>query len=643
MKKKVVIAGNPNCGKTSIYNQLTGLNQEVSNLAGTTVEIQQGHFSINEYEIALTDLPGAYSIYGDTIDQKLAIQELINEAQEYDLLVYVCNVNQLHRNLLFFAQLSSLQIPCCMIINMFDTHTLSESELQVLHEKLGIEVIPYSAKFPHKYANLREVISRNLNQSYCQYYHEIYPENASIYEGKDRANRTIKTYQKTTELLGESSTVKEPKKAEYISKKLDRVLMHPIFGFIIFSGIMYLLFQTLFTLAEYPMNWIDGFFLWASQNISSILPEGTMLSSLIMDGVLPGIGGVIIFIPQIALLFILLGILEDTGYVSRISYLLNNILSKFGLGGRSIIPMVSGFACAIPAIMSARTIGNSRERLITMMVTPLITCSARLPVYTILIGLLAVNYGGFWSDSRGIAFFLLYMTGLFAALIFAMVFNLFLKTKKENFFILELPEYRRPILSNVFKTTWIKTLQFLKGAGKIIFIVSIILWFLASFGPSEKRNSIHKKYATMEMNDSLDQAKNAELLESSFAGIMGKGIEPAIKPLGYDWKIGIAIIASFAAREVFVGTISTIFAIEAEEDDLIINRLRNAKNSEGKALFNFASIISLLLFYAFALQCVSTIAVMRRETNGWKWPLIQLLYMSILAYLAAFTAYQLFS
>jgi ferrous iron transport protein B len=639
MAKNITIAGNPNCGKTAIFNQLTGLNQQVSNLAGTTVEIQRGRYKYNEDLYHITDLPGAYSIYGETIDQKEAIKELLDTVTEIDLIVYVCDVQQLYRNLLFFAQLSSLKTPILVVLNMYDTLTLDDDVLSNLQNQLGIEVIPFSARHPQRYASLKDKIKEHCKGKTCKYFEDIYPNNASVLEGKERANKTIQAYQKIAKLLSVQNK-KDISPKNLGLQKLDKVLMHPILGIFIFAFVLYLIFQTLFAVAEYPMNWIDQFFLFLSQSANSILPTDSLISSLVIDGIIPGVGGVLIFIPQIALLFILLGILEDTGYVSRVSYLLNSILSKFGLGGKSIIPMIGGFACAIPAIMSARTIENSKQRLITMMVTPLMTCSARLPVYTILIGLMAVNFGGFWSDQRGVVFFIMYMLGVIASLIFALVFKAFIKTNERSYFIQEIPSYRKPILSNILKNTWQKTLQFITSAGKIIFIVSLLLWFLASFGPTERRAEIVQKYDAMENNSAKIEQKNAELLENSYAGILGKSIEPVIEPLGYDWKIGVALVTSFAAREVFVGTISTIFALESEKEDLIIDRLRNAKRSNGQPLFSMATILSLLIFYAFALQCVSTLAVMRKETHGWKWPIIQFCYMTLLAYLSALITYQ---
>lgn len=639
MTKNITLAGNPNCGKTAIFNQLTGLNQQISNLAGTTVEVQKGRYNYQNTEFKVTDLPGAYSIYGDTLDQKVALKELLKNTHTIDLLVYVCDSQQLYRNLLFFAQLSSLNLPMILVLNMSDTFMLKESKLNQLRKDLGIEIIPFSARYPKKFPSLKEIIEKNAAGNTCKYFQDIYPKDASKAEGKERANKTIAAYQRISKLLNDKAIVKAENEKS-INSKINGILMHPVLGLIVFALVMFLLFQTLFVLADYPMNWIDELFLYLGKFAKSVLPQNSILSSLIIDGIIPGIGGVLIFIPQIALLFILLGILEDTGYVSRVSYLLNSTLSKFGLGGKSIIPMIGGFACAIPAIMSARTIDNSKQRLITMMVTPLMTCSARLPVYTILIGVLAMNYGGFWQDKRGFIFFIMYMLGIIASLAFALLFKFFIKTKESSFFIQELPSYRKPIFKNIFKNTWLKTFQFIKSAGKIIFMVSLVLWFMASFGPSKTRGEIHKKYNELTQSAENIELKNAELLENSYAGILGKTIEPVIEPLGYDWKIGIALVTSFAAREVFVGTISTIFAIESEKDELIIDRLRNAKRKDGKPLFSMATILSLLIFYAFALQCVSTVAIMKKETHGWKWPIIQLTYMTLLAYLAALATYQ---
>lgn len=644
---KVVLAGNPNCGKTAIFNILTGLNQKVSNLAGTTVEVSKGKLKIKNDTYTVIDLPGTYSSYPNSFEEKVGIDYLIENKDAVDLLVYVADANQLFRNLLFFSQLTGLNVPIILLVNMWDTGDFSKTiDLNYLSSELGVQVVPFSAKNYKKFPRLSDIVENALAKPLKSVYFEHTKSQDELIDSQcidknvQRANHTLFLYKRIAALFGNASNQTAVDNKYQI--KLDKVLMHRVWGFVIFGIVMFLLFQLLFKVAEYPMHWIDYLFTSASHWIQLYLPSNSMISSLLVNGIIPGIAGVFIFIPQIAILFLLLGILEDTGYISRISFLLDSLLKKVGLNGKSVIPMVGGFACAIPAIMSARTIRNKKERLITMLITPLMACSARLPVYTVLISLLFIQNAPGEIDQRGLIFFLLYFAGLVVALLVSAILNQFIKNDNDDFMVIEMPNYRSPILRNVLNNTYHKTLQFIKGAGFVIFIVSMILWVLASFGPPQKMASIKEKYEQAEMAQmpNYEANRNAELLENSYAGRLGQVIEPVIEPLGYDWKIGIAIITSFAAREVFIGTISTIYAIESDKNELIVDRLRNAKRDNGSPVYTKGTIISLLLFYAFALQCMSTVAVMRRETGGWKWPIFQFIYMGILAYLAAFIAFQ---
>jgi len=541
-------------------------------------------------------------------------------------------------------------VPIVLLVNMWDTvehNTLSYSP-ELLQEQLKIPVITYSAKNEDRTSLINQLAAIVKAKKTSSFFNEESENTIDIHQAENtaKANYTLKSYQKVSLLFNQ---VAKKNIANPFTAKLDRIIMHPVWGFVIFGFIMFLLFQMLFTIAAPPMEWIELWFQKISEQLTNILPQGFWLSNLLVHGIVPGIGGVLVFVPQIALLYLFLTILEDTGYMSRISYLLDSVMRQFGLSGKSVIPLVGGFACAIPAMMSARTINNKKDRLITLMVTPLISCSARLPVYTILIALLAVKNTGV-VNQKGLIFFGLYIFGLVAAMLIAFVLKKILPKDNTGFFILEMPQYRRPVLRNVLTNAWNKTLDFIKGAGGVILVVAIILWFLASFGPPSKMERVNKSYEVKLSNPSLsdteteqlNKSKNAALMAESYAGHLGKAIEPVIKPLGYDWKIGIAIITSFAAREVFVGTLSTIYAVEKKGNEGIVERLHNAKDEKGNVVYTTATIVSLLVFYMFALQCFSTIAVMRKETGGWKWPVIQFLYLGFLAYGGAWLVYQVF-
>jgi len=651
MKGKIYLVGNPNCGKSTIFNSLTGLNQKVSNLAGTTVEIKVGQLLLENKKYSLYDLPGTYSIFPKSEEEEIANQEIIKNHQDIDLIIYVADAKQLYRNMLYFSQLSRLNIPVVLLINMWDTvesKNLSYSP-QLLEEQLKIPVITYSAKNDERQELLKLLKPIVKEKKTTSFFNEETVNALEIHKADNiaKAKYTVESYQKVSLLFNK---VAKKNIANPLTAKLDRIFMHPVGGFFIFGFIMFLLFQMLFTIAAPPMEWIEILFQKISGQLQTVLPQDFWLSNLLIHGIVPGIGGVVVFVPQIALLYLFLTLLEDTGYMSRISYLLDSVMRQFGLSGKSVIPLVGGFACAIPAMMSARTINNKKDRLITLMVTPLISCSARLPVYTILIALLAVKNTSV-VNQKGLIFFGLYIFGLVAAMLIAFLFKKILPTDKTGFFILEMPQYRKPVLRNVITNAWNKTLDFIKGAGGVILVVAIILWFLASFGPPAKMQQVRDTYA-VELNkpnlsvtakEQLNKSKNADLMAESFAGHLGKAIEPVVKPLGYDWKIGIAIITSFAAREVFVGTLSTIYAVEKQGNDGIVERLHKAKDEQGNLVYTTATIVSLLVFYMFALQCFSTIAVMKKETAGWKWPIIQFLYLGFLAYGGAWIAYQVFS
>lgn len=690
---KVALVGNPNTGKTSLFNQLTGLKQKVGNYPGITVDKKTGMASLSSDKKArIIDLPGTYSINPTSIDEDIVLGTLIDESNENypDVIVVVADIENLKRNLLLYSQIKDLEIPTILAVNMVDQIEKKgiELDLNCFKNELKGEVVLISARKNQGIEELKEVISnyQDLETSVLAHIsdridanffsrldldfpnHNLYktwlclsqmmdlPAMTSVEVEKfntyksdtDNLKRyqhreTILRYQQIGEILKKCYRV-DKSKARDLRSRLDRVLTHKVFGYVIFALILMLIFQSIFDWASVPMDFIDALFANLSQSLSEILPPGK-LTDLITEGVIPGIGGIVIFIPQIAILFLFVSILEETGYMSRVVFLMDKIMRRFGMSGKSVVPLISGTACAIPAVMAARNISGWKERLITILVVPFTTCSARLPVYAILIALIIPEDRLFGIFSlQGLTLLSLYLLGFFTAIISGYFLHKVLDIKSRSFFVMEMPDYKIPSVKNVFYTVIEKTKAFVFGAGKIILAISIILWFLASNGPkafdeAEERFKVE--------NPTVDQENyEAELssykLENSYIGVMGKTMEPVIKPLGYDWKIGIALIASFAAREVFVGTLATIYSVGNDDEDnsTIKERMAAEINPQtGEKLFNFPVGMSLLIFYAFAMQCISTLAIVKRETNSWKWPILQLVGMGAFAYLASFLTY----
>ena len=696
MSKQINVAliGNPNTGKTSVFNALTGLNQKVGNYPGITVEKKEGICKLPRgVKAHIIDLPGTYSLNASSLDENVVIELLLNKNDKDfpDVAVVVSDVENLKRNLLLFTQIKDLEIPTILAINMADrmSYKCISLDIPYLEQELNTKIALISTRKKQGIEGLKDLISnfRELSTEPCLHASEIDSDyfdklrkafpNQLLYKlwlvitqdvnfgktdrkeieaiasfktkSKDDLKRlqqkeTIKRYQFINNTLKIGQTI-DASQAKDLRTKLDRILTHKIFGYAIFFMILLLIFQAIYDWSAVPMDFIDSTFASLSDWVKNTLPEGAF-TNLLAEGIISGLGGIVIFIPQIAFLFLFIAILEESGYMSRVVFLMDRIMRRFGLSGKSVVPLISGTACAIPAIMATRNIESWKERLITILVTPFTTCSARLPVYLIIISLV-IPEGRFLGLSyQALTLMLLYLLGFGTAIISAYILNKVLKIKSKTFFVVEMPNYKLPLFKNVGLTVLEKTKSFVFGAGKIILAISIILWVLASYGPGENFNNaeeiIKTEYASQNLSqDEIDQKIASHKLEHSFIGLTGRAIEPVIRPLGYDWKIGIAIVSSFAAREVFVGTLATIYSVGNDDEDTIKNRMAGEVNPIlGGPLFNFASGISLLLFYAFAMQCMSTLAIVKRETNSWKWPVLQLVIMTSIAYITALMAFQ---
>ncbi|GMN10293.1 ferrous iron transport protein B [Croceitalea sp. MTPC9] len=729
----VALIGNPNTGKTSVFNQLTGLNQKVGNYPGITVEKKEGICKLGRGAKAhILDLPGTYSLNTTSLDESVVVELLLNKNdKDYpDVAVVISDVENLKRNLLLFTQIKDLRIPTILVINMADRMSRKgiSMDIELLEKKLDTKIALVSTRKGSGIERIKELITNykqlsvkpnidttSIAPNYFESLQKTFPKedlyklwlvitqdvNFMPLEKKRIADATAFSTKSKDELkkLQHKETVKRYQFINGILKKaykvdlqaakgaratLDKILTHRIFGYVIFLAILFLIFQAIFDWSGYPSDFIDEKMAMAGEWIKNTLPSG-VFTNLLAEGIIAGIAGILVFIPQIAFLFLFISLLEESGYMSRVVFLMDKLMRPFGLSGKSVVPLISGTACAIPAVMATRTIENWKERLITILVVPFTTCSARLPVYLILISLV-IPKGYFLGLSyQALTLMLLYLLGFGMAIFSSMILNRVLKIKSRSLFMVEMPTYRLPLFKNVFYTVVEKTKSFVFGAGKIILAISIILWFLGSNGFStdfknaetivNKRikeyglNDYSKNYINNNLiaykkspdpksleitKDSLllvkevlnERARKQEIasykLEHSYIGYAGKAIEPLVKPLGYDWKIGIAVLTSFAAREVFVGTLATIYSVGNDEEETIKNRMAAELDETGKKpLFNLASGISLMLFYAFAMQCMSTLAIVKRETNSWKWPMYQLAFMSVFAYIVALTAYQI--
>lgn len=651
----VLLVGNPNTGKSTLFNGLTGLSQKVGNFPGVTVDKKSGTFKVNNQLVNVVDLPGTYSLSPNSEDEKVTHEQVLNAA-EHNVIVVVADVTNLKRNMLLLTQIMDLGKKVVLVLNMMDLLQKNKQEINIekLASLLGISVIPINAQIGKGLQELKEAVI-NCNTSSVKFIDDKTSSSGVVDE-------TMLRYSKINQILSQCLNQKGEDKIAILTKKIDNILTHKIYGYLIFLGILFTIFQAIFSWSSYPMELIENGFLLLGEWLGNTLPSG-IFNDLVVNGIVAGLSGIFVFVPQITMLFGFIVILEDTGYMSRVSFLMDRILRQFGLNGKSIIPLLSSTACAVPAIMSTRTINNFKERLITIMVAPLISCSARIPVYTLLISLVIPKESS-WGifNMQGLLMMGLYLIGFIAALAAAWVMKKLIQSKEKSSFIMEMPIYRMPRWKNVGLSIYSKVQIFLFDAGKIIVAISIVLWVLSSYGPGDKFEQIEKKYA-VETYDYTSQSDNkmynntshteneintliaAEKLESSYAGMIGKTIEPLIQPIGFDWKIGISLVTSFAAREVFVGTMATLYSVGDEDNTASIRtKMMNAKNHEtGEKLYSKATTMSLLLFYAFAMQCMATLAVVYRETKSIKWPLIQLVYMGVLAYLSSFIVYQIFA
>ncbi|XZF13186.1 ferrous iron transport protein B [Chitinophagaceae bacterium MMS25-I14] len=702
---KIALVGNPNSGKSSLFNVLTGLNQKVGNFPGVTVDKKSGISKISEQLTAnIIDLPGTYSLYPKSADEQVTYEVLLNRsnADRPDLIVVIADASNLKRNLLFCSQIMDLKIPVIIALTMLDIARNKGITVDIagLERMMGVPVIPINPRKSKGMPQLKKAIT-DANQSgplhaipanfidtdaiagswlgeikdlcglesnysalhvACNYQELSYLNAAQririaalldemkFQKSRVQATEIMQRYQRIGIIMQQCVVEENPLKRSIISDRIDKVLLHPLWGNIILLAVLFLLFQSIFWLAKYPMDWVEHGFSYLSTWLGSALPD-SFLKDLFINGILAGISGIAVFIPQIMILFGFITILEDSGYMARISFLTDRLMRSAGLNGRSVMPLISGMACAVPAIMATRTIQNRKERLITIMVTPLMSCSARLPVYTILIGLVIPDksFLGIFN-LQGLVLMGLYLLGFFMALIVAKVLNYVIKSTDRTFFLMELPVYRSPRWKNVGITMIEKAKIFVTDAGKVIMVISLLLWALATYGPPAHMEAVKQEYAIKEKAatpaqlQDVQRAHASAKLENSFAGIMGHAIEPVIRPLGYDWKIGIALITSFAAREVFVGTMATLYSV-GDDDAVNItlrDKMRAARRADGSPVYTLAAGLSLLIFYVFAMQCMSTLAIVKRETRSWKYPAIQFVYMLCLAYASSFLVYMLF-
>ncbi len=654
----IALAGNPNAGKTTLFNALTGLKQKVANYPGVTVERKEGFWKAGENAARLIDLPGLYSLDVTSMDEQIAHDVLtgkIGNLPKPDAVIAVVDATNLERNLYLVTQILEFKIPVVVALTMVDLAEKQSLEIDTakLSELLQIPVIAVKAGQKHGIEELAEKTFEAAQSDKIP--HLPWLTEAEFLESDEdihlslsddaAANRKIfARYNFISDVYQESVNALETTERG-VSEKIDSVLTHKFFGLVILVAVLLLVFQTIFSWAELPMNLLESGFGALGELAKAVLPEG-ILADLVIDGIIAGVGGILVFLPQILLLFLFISILEDTGYMSRAAFLLDKLMSKVGLHGKAFLPLMSSFACAIPGIMAARTIENPRDRLATIMIAPFMSCSARLPVYTLMIATFFAGQTVFGFISVGAVLMLaMYALGIFTAVIAAFVLKRTLLKSPPPPFVMELPPYRLPNLRTVFQNMFTRAWLFVKRAGTVILTISIILWALAYFPRTNTEMFVppDANASAEEIQKAKEDFQQSEQLRNSYAGKLGHLIEPVITPLGFDWKIGIALISSFAAREVLVSTLSIIYNVGKdanEESETLTQAIRDEKRDDGTPVWTPLTALTLMVFFVLAMQCMSTIAIVRRETNSWAWTLFMVGYMTALAYFAAFVTYQ---
>ena len=624
----VALAGNPNAGKTTLFNALTGLSQKVANYPGVTVERKTGEWRAGGKSIRLIDLPGLYSLDATSLDEQIASDVLLGKVGDLakpDAVIAVVDATNLERNLYLVTQLFEYGVPVVIALTMIDVFERQKHEIDIdrLSKLLKAPVVAIDASEGRGIDELAERVAEAMAS----------PRTPSFVPGEgESVNAKIFARYAFISDVVQKSVKHNDQAAHDLSEKIDKVLTHRVFGLAILVGVLLLVFQAIFSWAEVPMNLLETGFGAVGDAVRTQMPEG-ILADLVVDGIIAGVGGVLVFLPQILLLFLFISILEDTGYMARAAFLMDKLMSRFGLHGKAFLPLMSSFACAIPGIMATRTIENPRDRFATILIAPFMSCSARLPVYTLMIGAFFTGQTVLGFLSLGAVLMLaMYTLGIVVAVAAGFILKKTLLSSTPAPFVMELPPYRMPDVRTVLQNMLTRAWLFVKRAGTVILAISIILWALAYFPRTE----------TVTAGEGVPAAETVQL-QNSYAGQLGHAIEPVIQPLGFDWKIGVALIASFAAREVLVSTLSIIYNVgkeETEESETLISAIRDAKDETGRTVWTPLTALTLMVFFVLAMQCMSTLAIVRRETNSWRWPIFQFVFMTLIAYGAAFVTYQ---
>ncbi len=645
----IALAGNPNAGKTTLFNSLTGLNQRVANYPGVTVERKDGMWKLPNGSAKLIDLPGLYSLDATSIDEQIARDILVGEIAgipKPDAVIAVVDATNLERNLYLVTQLFEYNVPIVVALTMIDVFEKQKHEIDIakLSGHLKVPVIEINAKRGRGTSDLAKRVAEVVG-TVPQKPFELNGGMEAVENGKIFAR-----YNFISNVVQES--VKHNDKEEHrISEKIDKILTHKFFGLLFLVLILMLVFQAIFSWAELPMGLLENVFGAVGDLVRSRMSEG-ILTDLIVDGIIAGVGGVLVFLPQILLLFLFISVLEDTGYLARAAFLLDKLMSKVGLHGKAFLPLMSSFACAIPGIMATRTIEGRRDRFATIMIAPFMSCSARLPVYTLIIGAFFAGQSFFGFISVGAVLMLsMYALGIMIAVVVAFILKRTILKAPPPPFIMELPPYRLPNVRTVIQNMFTRAGLFVKRAGTVILTLSILLWAMMNF-PRQSQQDITNLQVHIEQTcncppeEARKQAETqakSDILRNSLAGRLGRTIEPVIKPLGYDWRIGIGLFSAFAAREVFVSTMSILYSVGKDdnaESQPLLQAIRDARDDNGERIWSPLLGLSTMVFFLLAMQCVSTLAIVRRETNSWRWPIFMTVYMCGLAYLASFLIYQ---